>query len=265
MKQGVKEHIQSVTKDNPWYALVSGALQGLPVDYSATQHYVDQIAATPPEKWLDPDKNATFLNSIIKGVKKQRFQFSRQRAPLLAEMAKCYLGYQALGFSPRDAAWNCAGPVYKGVKRKNSNLMREYLGDENAVAADRHVFTYVCVKKGVCPPYRKTNKGIMVPDSSQAIVEDEIRRIARECGKKPIDVQVAAWLRGTCDSRRTRRSIKDQSVNMGRDAEGRVKVIHCAKKIIEARDPGETTPSVIWKKLPKLSYKVKGVDTLDQW
>jgi len=180
-------------------------LHGAPADYTQTQPFVDEIVRQGPEQWLDEDRNARFLNTPLeKQGRSYRYQFSRQRAPVLADLAKCYLGGVESGYTQRDAALECAAPnQFKGIGRKGAMLMREYLGDPNAVAVDRHVYNYLIQKHGFIPSEqpRHTSHGVNISDKVQREASWYLTKIAHECGREPVDVQVAAWLWGACHAR----------------------------------------------------------------
>jgi hypothetical protein len=213
--------------------LVTGALHGAPVDYSQTQPYVDAVVEKGPEAWLDAEKNMEFLNKPIKaqGGMGYRYEFSKKRAPVLAELSKCYLHNQQVGMNDREAALNCAHVhphdfktkraqkkrayrLIPGMGRKGTALMREYLGDDNAVALDRQVYKYISEKHGFIPSVkpRLTNHGMSIPDKAQEEGEYLVKKLAAECDMTPADLQVAAWTWGACDSRtRTRRKHRGSS------------------------------------------------------
>ena len=166
---------------------------------------------------------------------------SRQRAPVLAELSRCYLKGLKEGRGEVEAALDCTDYTRtKGVGRKGANLMREYLGDEDAVAVDRHVWKYACVYKGFCPigpggkelKVRYSNHGVSIPEPVQEAVEGYIKAIARECDKTPSDIQVAAWLKGACDSKMEERIKKrgaSPEIFLGDDFS-----VNCGKRFYDA-------------------------------
>ena len=228
-RQGVREYIQRKTREDPYYALVTGVLHGAPADYTATQPYVDEILRQGPEHFTRASENARFLNTHLKGAggRPVRYQFSRQKAPVLAEMSQCFL--DNINKGRMGAAKHCANRDVKGIGRKGRNLVLEYLGDDNAVAVDRHVFNYLNLYRGWTPPRKVVwgSHGIRVDDEEiQEAAEKEIKRIAHECGKKPSEVQVAAWLKGACDARLKAKGRKGKPVVwMGED-----KIIQCRER-----------------------------------
>lgn len=202
-KQGVKEYIQRKTDEDPYYALVTGALHGATVDYTVTQPYVDIIVDRGAEDWTDAKTNIEFLSHPQKNG---QYLVPEPRGEALAKISKCYVDKREAGLEKREAAMACSDLTRKnrlhGFGRKGTQLMREYLGDENAVAVDRHVYTYMCLKYGVCPPCTADpGFGIGFSDKSQRIVEEALAVEAKKCGKTPVEMQVAAWLKGACDSR----------------------------------------------------------------
>ncbi len=226
-KQGVKEYIQSETRrQGPYYALVTGALHGAPVNYSDTQPFVEKIVEEGPEAWLDVDKVRKFLRSRISG---KSYLFWKERAPVLVEVSKCFL-------ENRENPLACTAPGrIKGIGLKGSQLMREYLGDDNAVAVDRHVFGYVCKHrpewcKKVMPRIQLQKGKITIPEDVQKEAADHVRYMAFECGKTPADIQTAAWLKGACEGAlKHAKRPSDAVVWLGPE-----KKIYCAKKSIEA-------------------------------
>jgi len=245
-RQGVKDYIQQETKrKGPYYALITGVLHGAPADYTKTQPFVEGIVKAGPEHWLDAEKVRAFLNTPMKSGpgRPETYQFSKLRAPVVAEMSKCYL-------ENRENPTVCAEPGrIKGIGLKGSQLIREYLGDENAVAVDRHVFNYVCGKNPEwCKEARKKiqwrSHGMWIPEDVQRDAADIVRAMAFECGKTPADIQTAAWLKGACESARVRKAVKKARVWLGPD-----KVVHCHLKTLEgpkARKP----PMVVRKPRP---------------
>jgi len=222
LTQGVKEYIQKEAARDPYYALATGAIHGAPVDYSQSQPFVEEVVRRGPEAWLDPKKNAEFLNTPLENEpgKVYKYRFSRTRAPVLAELSQCYVHNMDMGMSEKNAAqmcarqrpidWKTAGAKKRGgylqitgMGRKGIALMREYLGDEDAVALDRQVYKFLVDKHGFIPSIepRKGNHGISIPDKVQMEGEYEIKKLAQDCGVKPVEIQVAAWLWGACESR----------------------------------------------------------------
>jgi endonuclease III len=242
MKQGVKEYIQGETDKDPYYALVTGALHGAPVDYTQTQPFVDEIVAQGPERFTDASFNEKFLNTPIRG---SAYEMSRQRAPVLAELSRCYIKGRREGLGDVEAALDCTDYTQlAGVGRKGANLMREYLGDENAVAVDRHVWKYACMYRGFCPvgehgeelKVTYGNHGVRIPEKVQVAVEGYIKDIAAECDKTAAEVQVAAWLKGACDSKIEERIKKrggDPQIYLGEDFS-----VNCGKRFYESPSTG---------------------------
>jgi endonuclease III len=117
-----------------------------------------------------------------------------------------------------------------GFGQKSSDLVREYLGDDDAVAVDRHVGSYVCVNRGFCPVMKKggkfkfTKEGEIPPNIYRQISQ-QIRDIAGGCSVKPAEVQVDAWLKGVCDAR-----LDPKKKNLKPVFIGRGKFVDCRKR-----------------------------------
>jgi hypothetical protein len=83
---------------------------------------------------------------------------------------------------------------------KGKDLMREYLGDDNAVAVDTHVRRWVCEEaKLYCPTRELTGRAYQEEYNH---TRDVLREAADDCDIKPIVLQVAAWINGVCRDRK---------------------------------------------------------------
>jgi endonuclease III len=240
-KTGVKEYIQKRSREDPYFAVVTGALHSGQVTYDKQQKFVEKIMK---EKKKHGIKTLLDESKVRKTLHKAQLWEGKSRQ--LVKSTECYIdvcgvqGRECLTkpkvredlvscmqsaqsrirreLSQQHPEWlKKSNPSDKmtildkkvqsaGFGQKTSDLVREYLGDNNAVAVDRHVGAYVCNTRGFCPVMKKGGKfnfdrEAQIPPHIYRQIANEIRAIAKECHKKPADVQVAAWTKGVCDSR----------------------------------------------------------------
>ena len=189
------EYPKQRTKENPFFAIATGALHGGPIKYDAQQKHVERISKLDPKDMTHQDFNEDILKG--KGV-----QYWQTRANALTDAARCYQkhckngGKSCLREPKRNKLMNCIAITTRGIGQKTRDLMLEYLGDQNAVAVDRHVMNYVCNIKGVCYPGKQKGKPITAKQYSE--IKKEVRKIARSEGITPAHLQVAIWLKEAC-------------------------------------------------------------------
>lgn len=202
----VASYLMKRSRDRPFFAVASAVMHSGPITYTHQQKYVEKMVKQNPTLFLNPDE----AEKAVKGS-----QLWKGRALILPKATKCYVDYcsrkECLKPKGREKLVNCL--KQSGVKRvvaggkktgagfgqKILDLTREYLGDQNAVAVDRHVRNWACKKaKLVCPKNPKELKTEAVTPATYRAVVHAIRTKARECGLTPAQLQVAAWLSGSC-------------------------------------------------------------------
>jgi endonuclease III len=194
-------YLQKRTKKEPFFAFATGALHGGPITYDAQQKYVEKISGLDTIKMEDEEYN----KKLIKGA-----QFWPTRARSLAFCAKCYNkhcgkdGKKCLTNVGRETAMKCLDSHQSQIGRKTKDLMREYLGDNNAVAVDRHVMDWVCNTANIC--FTGKVKGKPISPKEYERIKLEVRKLARKHHVDPAVLQVTLWLKGVCKSKTERRT-----------------------------------------------------------
>jgi hypothetical protein len=100
--------------------------------------------------------------------------------------------------------------IIAGFGKKITDLMREIMGDDDAVAVDTHVSRWL---KDIVKIYNfrdpKTKRqliergehGAEISDKAYKIAQEKIRKKAKEWGVTPAELQITAWLLGACSER----------------------------------------------------------------
>jgi len=214
---------------DPLFVAASGVLHGGPVTYAHQQKWVERIVQIgDPRSFTDAKRNEEFLNTnpnpflghkrhLTRGGSAQMWKGMADR---LAQTMKVYIDVcgvkgeackpdpKVRGLTEKQEEFLKALDNVRGFKGapKIRALMREYWGEEDAIAVDRHVANWACNDAGiVCPTDGKGNKvtfqkGEPIPDDFFENVADAVRMYADRCGVKPIEMQVAAWMKGACAS-----------------------------------------------------------------
>jgi len=112
----------------------------------------------------------------------------------------------------REELMECIKDTTRGIGPKTRDLMREYLGDSNAVAVDRHIMNYVCNVAGLCHVGKK--KGKPITKKQYDDIKDTVRKIAKRYDVTPAELQVSLWLKEACQSQMQKR--KSNKMWLGR-------------------------------------------------
>ena len=240
-KQGVKEYLQRRTKQDPYFAVVTGSLHAGQITYDKQQKFVEKIMRHKQKHGIKTLLNENEVRNTLQGA-----QLWEGKAKHLVKSTQCYIdhcGYQGRDCltkpKAREGLVGCMQSAQTKIKnellkehpewnkkehpgdhmtliqkkiqsagfgQKTSDLVREYLGDEQAVAVDRHVGDYICKKRGFCPLMKKGGKFKFekerdIPPHIYRQISQQVRHVAKQCRKTPADIQVPSWLRGVCDSR----------------------------------------------------------------
>ena len=210
-KTGLKI-LREETKNTPFLAAGTIAIHGYNVPYESGQRYVEAFADMwhkgEKEKVKDPEFVREFCNREEAGP---TIGFVKQRCELIPEVAECFEEFcgddgQKCVTDPRarNQFLKCAKEI-EGVGRKLIDLAAEYLGDDNAVAVDRHVARWA-VKTGVYKPKTPAEEeriwevGRISPLVYNKIAE-AIRKVAEQVGVKPAEFQVGVWHITKCEPR----------------------------------------------------------------
>lgn len=202
----VADYLMERSRENPFFAVASAVMHSGPITYTPQQKYVERMVLEDPRNFIDP----AYAKEAVRGS-----QLWEGRALILPRATKCFVRHcsrnECLKPKGREKLVGClqksgvqrtvAGGKRTGVGfgQKILDLTREYLGDSNAVAVDRHVKNWACKRaKLVCPKNPKELKRDSVTAKTYRAVADAVRRKASECGLKPAELQVAAWLSGAC-------------------------------------------------------------------
>ena len=194
-------YFQKRTKDKPYFAIATGALHGSRVSFEPQQKYVEKLMKMDPKELTHDDVNI----HLLKGA-----QFYNQRAKALTDTTRCYLkhcgedGKKCLHEQGRKRVMNCMKNSARNMGIKAYDLVEEYLGNEKAVAVDRHVQDWACNQANICfTGARGKEKGTPLSLKQYRIIQKSVIDVAKKCHMKPIDVQVAIWLKGACKSRKS--------------------------------------------------------------
>jgi len=205
------------------FVAASGVLHGGPVTYDSQQEYVERIVDIgDPSKFTNSSNNLKFLtdgklpnDSTFEHPLDKMAQFRIGMSIRLAETMDRYIktcgndGSKCNTRNGQDKFMESIRDV-KGFKvaRKIRAMMREYWGDENAIAVDRHVANWACNDaKLVCARNQRTGEkkdwkqGDHIPEHFFNAVADSVRGEATKCEITPATLQVGAWMHGACKSR----------------------------------------------------------------
>jgi len=193
-------YFQQRTKQNPFFAIATGALHGSRVSFEPQQRYVEKIVKMNPKELIHDDVNT----QIIKGA-----QFYNQRAKALADTTRCYLkhcgpdGKKCLHEQGRKRVMNCIKNSSRYMGKKTYDLVEEYLGNPKAVAVDRHIQDWACNQAGICYiGERGKEKGVPLSEKQYKTIQKSVVDHAKKCKVTPIELQVSVWLAGACKSRK---------------------------------------------------------------
>jgi len=228
------EYLRRRTHENPLFAVLTGVFHSGAIPYQNNQQWVEHLVEKPysevkklAEKPLE-DRVRTMTIDRPKNL--PSVYFARSRANMLPGALECFEDLcldepeKCFEKRTREKLVKCMvdkarGPIEEGTQRggigrKTSDLMREYLGDDEAVAVDRHVLRWVCEDAKVyCPIDLKTGKplgsleeleyggtarGYKIPDEIYEACAEALREEARHCGIMPTQLQVGVWLKGVC-------------------------------------------------------------------
>ena len=223
--------VRGRTDENPFFAVMTGAMHGGPIEYHRQQPYVEELSRLNPKDLTDID----YVESQIKGS-----QHWIGRSKSVVDLSDCFIkvcgvdGRKCKTPKGRERLMDCARGAF-GIGEKTIDLMKEYLGDNEAVAVDRHVGHWTCKDAEIkCPtvtkklwewegrlyeqqPYdfekakwvgervRRTVqydfvKGKAIPPKVYDEIKESIRTKAKECNIQPVQLQVASWIKGACDA-----------------------------------------------------------------
>ncbi len=200
--------LRKLTRRNPYFGVVSSVMHAGSLPYQYQQPFVDAIVRLGPHAI----RNIADADRALEGA-----IYAKAFAPMLVGAARAY--NEVCGRAPwtcapqreellrrmkryareeRAAAGRGGKSETAGFGQKISEMFREYFGDDEAVAVDRHIAAYLKKRAGAYKfPRSDAKKGTVHPkDFVQAI--KVMRRLARECGVKPAALQVAAWHAGAC-------------------------------------------------------------------
>lgn len=147
--------IQQITNKTPWFAVASAVAHGGEVEYETAQRVADALSKLPPSSFLDPSFGAKAIRTASGGVGIGTRHDVEKSGRHLAEAAKCFISSCARNPREkgtacvtkkvnRDKLYRCLRYGKTGVGVKAADLAREYLGDPEATAVDRHVMNYAC-------------------------------------------------------------------------------------------------------------------------
>jgi len=162
--------------------------------------YVEKTMDLDPVDMVDEEYN----RKVLKGA-----QFWPRRSKVLSDATKCYIKHCYEGGKDkakkcatksevRDELMNCIKDEVRGIGPKTRDLMREYLGDPDAVAVDRHIMNYVCNVAGLCFPGKKKGKPITMKQYEK--IKETVQDIAKKFDVTPAELQVSLWLKEACQS-----------------------------------------------------------------
>jgi len=221
-KEGLKI-LREETKKTPFLAAATIAIHGYNVPYESGQRYVEAFTDMwhrgEKDKVKDPEFVRKFCNREEAGP---TIGFVKQRCELVPDVAACF--EEACGddgkkciIDPkaRKEFLECASGI-EGVGKKLIDLAAEYLGDDDAVAVDRHVARWA-VKTGIYKPKTPAEEeriwevGRISPTVYDKIA-NAVRVAAREAGFKPAEVQVGAWHTMKCEPKEKWRPLRIEYV-----------------------------------------------------
>lgn len=216
--------LRRATRPNPWFAVVSGVVHGGEVSYESAQATGEFLAEYGAERLQTEADVAVALRdpSLPPGAGRGITVV----ADRIAAAARAYVKYGSKASArtrpamdrltyavcnecrPRGAAGRAIeakmGPAAKtGIGRKAGALMREYLGDDDAVAVDRHVFWFVYQHTGRAGVARVSKEerdllarrpGVKVVAATRAGGAPRLFYETAAGAMKPLDVR--PWQRG---------------------------------------------------------------------
>lgn len=239
------EYINERTAQDPYFAVLTAALNGAPVDFNMQQPFIERALACMKDKDWCPDRPITHqvdLNDKVvplpghevkRSLRKTglvlKRDYRRPEVPSLEDpgVAEVVIEgsqlWKSRANTVRDTTriYNevCEDPQYcrtptgreelvqrieeeaHGINQKTADLLREYLGDEDAVAVDRHVWRWLNNQGGA--PHPQEQARTMPSKTDYFFLSEVLRNIAKTCGREPVHQQVAAWLKGACDAKPT--------------------------------------------------------------
>lgn len=253
--------LRSKTNSNPYFAVTSAILHGGQVEYARAQAIADLFADLGPLAAGSSKRALSILGA--EGLSVQ--SGASEVATRLYDGTVCYRvacgkdGKKCLRKEGRETLYGCIVAGFKrskgkrrlktGVGVKAGALMMEYLGDDEAVAVDRHVAAWACDEGGLdCTVNdreisrlrragkpiverveeiigangrkrkvrhffvetatglkeirrRKWKRGDDIDPALFSRATENVREHAKGCRVRAADLQVAAWLKGTCRNR----------------------------------------------------------------
>jgi len=173
-KQDIEEGRKLLQKSREikdlWTILVREILSGVPQNIETCyERCCREILAVSPEKINE--------ESVISILKKNGYRFPKKKGEKLAEVAKIY-------FKNNGDRLKLIGRLAYRIGRKSFDLILEDLGDDDAVAVDRHVARFFNLESD-----RKIGIGNKTYDEAQRMV----RKLAREKNEKPAVIERAIW------------------------------------------------------------------------
>ena len=196
------EALRRRTRESPWFAVATGVLHGGEVEYARAQAAVELVADAGAEAFLDPTEARRLL------AKAGGAQLGTTSvADRLSAAARCYVEHSAGGEAAKqraalDALTACVRREKTGIGPKAGALMREYLGDDDAVAVDRHIFDAACRLSGhgckmkLKPEEREAlrKRGVIIGPPDRKGGPERLFYRAQDGSERPLDV--VPWKRG---------------------------------------------------------------------
>ena len=222
---------QAKTREKPEYALLTASLHKN-VEFNHAQKFVNKLAELNSRELRDRDKVFSVLAPEGLGCTYRKLN-SKGKVTQYKTTGRCNYYNQAtdtvtkgmnrfVGVCGEDGKL-CLGEPNRsmlkpelsekkpkiGFADKTADLALEYLGDDSAVCVDRHVMRYACLM-GVAKEHPELGnicdqplEKIEYPHKKKDYqnVRAFLQKKAINCRLKPIDVQVAAWLKHACEGK----------------------------------------------------------------
>jgi len=219
MKPGrdVLNDLKRHAKD-PWWATANVVMHAGGILYETQQPHAERVAAVGHEPFLQGGAEALRL---LRGA-----QLAPSRLVMLHGASRCYRRHCAdeparCRGDLRDSYIDCLDQYAKtpwnvqkgraagGLGSKSIALLKEYLGDPDAVAVDRHVLNFLCeAGRGFCmvnpktfKRQRWTDKAVMPSKPLVRAATKVMQNLAHECGVSAAELQVAVWTQSVCTMR----------------------------------------------------------------
>lgn len=188
-----QRYLHKRTINEPFFAAATGALHSGPISYGRQQPFVEKVTDMGPDA-VDEVHEA---KDAIRGA-----QFWKQKSKTLSDVSKCFKKVcednDCTEDRTREDFIDCVDEDVTGIGRKTKDLMRLYLGDEEAVAVDRHVADWACKNTNVCHDIKK---GSRISKDEYRELKEIVRNEAGKHDMSPAKLQVSAWVSGACKAK----------------------------------------------------------------